>query len=132
MFSNLLPMTFFHILPSQSHQTGFLDHQLQGIRVSLVAQTVICLHEGDLASTPRSGRSPGGGHGSLLQYSCLENPHEQWSLASCSEWGRKEPDRNEQLNTICRLHRMILKFFQIHGRCCTNIKHKLINNNYIL
>ena len=22
----------------------------------------------------RSGRSPGGGHGSSLQYSCLENP----------------------------------------------------------
>ena len=24
-------------------------------------------------STPGSGRPPGGGHGSLLQYSCLEN-----------------------------------------------------------
>ena len=23
---------------------------------------------------PESGRSPGGGHGNLLQYSCLENP----------------------------------------------------------
>ena len=23
---------------------------------------------------PRSGRSPGGGHGNLLQYFCLENP----------------------------------------------------------
>ena len=23
---------------------------------------------------PRSGRSPGGGNGNLLQYSCLENP----------------------------------------------------------
>ena len=25
-------------------------------------------------SVPGSGRSPGGGHGNLLQYSCLENP----------------------------------------------------------
>ena len=25
-------------------------------------------------SIPRSGRSPGGGHGNPLQYSCLENP----------------------------------------------------------
>ena len=41
MFSNLLPMTFFlYFIPSESHQTGFLDLQLQGIRVSLVAQTV--------------------------------------------------------------------------------------------
>ena len=30
--------------------------------------------EGDLGSIPRSGTSPGGGHGNPLQYSCLENP----------------------------------------------------------
>ena len=29
---------------------------------------------GDSGSIPGSGRSPGGGHGSPLQYSCLENP----------------------------------------------------------
>ena len=32
---------------------------------------------GDMGHTdmiPESGRSPGGGHGNLLQYSCLENP----------------------------------------------------------
>ena len=29
---------------------------------------------GDLGSIPGSGRSPGGGHGNPLQYSCLENP----------------------------------------------------------
>ena len=29
---------------------------------------------GDLGSIPRLGRSPGGGHGNPLQYSCLENP----------------------------------------------------------
>ena len=28
----------------------------------------------DAGSTPGSERSPGGGHGSPLQYSCLENP----------------------------------------------------------
>ena len=28
----------------------------------------------DLGSTPGSGRSPGGGRGHPLQYSCLENP----------------------------------------------------------
>ena len=30
------------------------------------------------------GRSPGGGHGNPLQYSCLENPHGQRSLAGYS------------------------------------------------
>ena len=29
---------------------------------------------GDTGSIPGSGRSPGGGHGTPLQYSCLENP----------------------------------------------------------
>ena len=28
---------------------------------------------GDAGSIPESGRSPGGGHGNPLQYSCLEN-----------------------------------------------------------
>ena len=31
----------------------------------------------DLGSIPGSGRSPGGGNGNLLQYSCLENPMEE-------------------------------------------------------
>ena len=29
---------------------------------------------GDSGSVPGLGRSPGGGHSNLLQYSCLENP----------------------------------------------------------
>ena len=28
----------------------------------------------EVGSIPESGRSPGGGHGNPLQYSCLENP----------------------------------------------------------
>ena len=32
---------------------------------------------GDLGSIPGLGRSPGGGHGSPLQYSCLENPPQE-------------------------------------------------------
>ena len=28
----------------------------------------------DMGSIPGLGRCPGGGHGNLLQYSCLENP----------------------------------------------------------
>jgi len=35
---------------------------------------------GYLGLIPWWGRSPGGGHGSPLQYSCLENPQGQKSL----------------------------------------------------
>ena len=45
---------------------------------------------GDLGSIPALGRSPGGGHGNPLQYSCLENPHGQSSLAGYIPWGHKE------------------------------------------
>ena len=45
------------------------------------------------------GRSPGGGHGNPLQYSCLKNPHEQRCLAGYSPWGCKELDTTEQLCT---------------------------------
>ena len=41
----------------------------------------------DASWIPGLGRSPGGGHGNLLQYSCLENPHGQRSLAGCSPRG---------------------------------------------
>ena len=37
-------------------------------------------NEGDLGWIPELGRSPGGGHGHPLQYSCLENPHGQMGL----------------------------------------------------
>ena len=29
---------------------------------------------GDMGLIPGLGKSPGGGHGNLLQYSCLDNP----------------------------------------------------------
>ena len=38
----------------------------------------------DLGSIHESGRSPGGGHGNPLQYSCLENPTDRgvwWAAA---------------------------------------------------
>ena len=38
-------------------------------------------NEGDPGSIPGLGRSPGGGHGNPLQYSCLEHPHRQRNLA---------------------------------------------------
>jgi len=36
----------------------------------------------DLDLIPGSGRSPGGEHGNLLQYSCLDNPMDRGGLQS--------------------------------------------------
>ena len=50
---------------------------------------------GDLSLIPGLGSSPEGEHGNPLQYSCLENPHEQRSLVGYSPWDRKESDMTE-------------------------------------
>ena len=41
---------------------------------------------GELASIPGLGRSPGGGDGNPLNYSCIKNPHGQRNLAGYSPW----------------------------------------------
>ena len=61
---------------------------VQGFLVGSAAKESSCNAE-DLGSIPGLGRSPGGGHGNLLQYSCLENLYEQRSLAGCSPLGHR-------------------------------------------
>ena len=53
----------------------------------------------DLGLMPGLERSPGGGHGNPLQYSSLENPHGERSLASYSLWGHKEWAMTERLSS---------------------------------
>ena len=68
---------------------------------------------GDLSSIPGLGRSPGGGHGNPLQYSCLENPHGPRRLVGYSPWGCKQSGTTERLSDtptsftskiLCKLH----------------------------
>ena len=59
--------------------------------VTVASVLLTCAHH----SIPGLGRSPGEGHSNPLQYSCLENPHEQRSLVGYSSWGRKESDMIE-------------------------------------
>ena len=54
-------------------------------------------HAGDMGLILGYGRFLGEENGNPLQYSCLENPHGQRSLAGYSPWGRKESDLTEQL-----------------------------------
>ena len=65
---------------------------------------------GDLALIPGLGRSPGGGHGSPLWYSYLENPHGQRNLESYSPWG-KQRIRHDWVTKHRTAHRQKTKCF---------------------
>ena len=55
---------------------------------------------GDLGSIPRSGKSPGRGHGNPLCVFLPGESHGQRSLSGCSPWSRKDLDMTEQLSTV--------------------------------
>ena len=48
----------------------------------------------DAGWIPGSGRSPGGGHGNPLQFSCLDNPHGQRSLVGYKSIGSHRVGHN--------------------------------------
>ena len=50
---------------------------------------------GDVGSIPKLGRSPGGGNGNPLQYSCLGNPMDRGAWRATVHWGHKELDMME-------------------------------------
>ena len=50
---------------------------------------------GDLASIPRLGRSPGGGHDNLFQHSCLENSMDRGVWRVSVHGGHKGSDTTE-------------------------------------
>ena len=65
------------------------SYSIVGLSLCLSCKESSC-NVGDLGSIPGLGRSSAGGRGNPLQFSCLENPHGQRSLASHSPWGHKE------------------------------------------
>ena len=72
----------------------------------------------DTSSIPGSGRSPGGGHGNPLQYSCLENPMDKGAWQATVHGVAKNQTGLKQLSThACRAH---LFFFFIFAFCFLN------------
>ena len=52
----------------------------------------------DVGLIPELGRSPGGGHGNPLQYSCLEHPMDRTTLRATVNRVAKSPTRLKRLN----------------------------------
>ena len=83
---------------------------------------------GDLALIPGLGRSPGGGHGNLFQYSYLKNSYGQRSLAGFSPWGCKESDMTEWLRT----HRETLSFAELPPFLSLATESRLLSDLFCL
>ena len=54
---------------------------------------------------------PGGGHGNLLQNSCLENPHGHRRLAGYNPWSCKELDMTSIWENVHRLYANTIIFY---------------------
>ena len=63
---------------------------------------------GDLGSIPRSGRSPGGGHSNLLQYSYLENPVDRAARPATDNMIAKSQARLKWLGTLTSYFNVLL------------------------
>ena len=94
----------------------------------LISKESAC-NAGGLDLIPGLRRSPRGGHGNPLQYSCLENPMDRgaWQ-ATYGPWGRKESDTTERLSIhnfldspCCFPQRLFLlaTFFSLISLCNT-------------
>ena len=87
-------------LPNISEHLGWWSYwfDLWWCRGSSTSKESTC-SAGDLGLIPGLGRSPAGGHGHPLQYSCLENPLGQRNLAGYSPCSRKESYMTDRLST---------------------------------
>ena len=83
----------FRALKSNSHSIPFGASQVALVEKNLPANT------GNAGSVPGLARSPGGGNGNPLQYSCLKNPHGQRSQAGYGPYGPKSWTRLKRLST---------------------------------
>ena len=87
---------------------------------------------GDLGLIPGLERSPGGGHGNPLQYSCLENPHGPRSLAGYSPYGCKELDMTGQLSTQSTYNVNLPSFWFTQSSSSSLFKKSLLINLFLL
>ena len=58
----------------------------------------------NMGSIPGMGRSPGGGNGNPLQYSCLENPMDRGAWWATVHWVTKSQTQLKLLSMHARIH----------------------------
>ena len=69
----------------------------------------------DVGLIPGLGRSPGGGHGNPLQYSCLENPMDREAWQATVLGVTKESDMTE---ATLHAHKLVYGSATLNGFVC--------------
>ena len=85
-------------------ELNWTESTLRASQMVLVVKNLSASKEDlrDWGSIPGSGRSSGGEHGKLLQFSCLKNPMDRGRrLVDYSPWGQKESDTTEVTTHAC-------------------------------
>ena len=111
-------------LPRKSLQHSFLNWIIMFLcTVSWASQEALVVknppaNPGDIrdgSSVPGSGRSPGGGHSNLLQYSCLENPMDKRAWQAIVHRVRKRQTWLKWLSMYIREYIFFFRFFSLIG-----------------
>ena len=100
----------------QESDSSTLNH---GLPCGSVGKESTCsaLDSGDMGSISELGRSPGGGHGSSLQYSCLKIPMDRGAWQATVHRVTKSQTRLKQMSTLnhtCKGY-MGSSAFDVHG-----------------
>ena len=93
----------FMVQLSHPYMTTQKNKQTKNVTLTIwafLAKWFLCLLSCYLGLTSHDMPYPGGGHGNPLQYSWLENPHRQKSLAGCNPWDHTELDTTKWLSTM--------------------------------
>ena len=79
----------------------------------------------DVDLIPELRRSPRGGHGNPLQYSCLENPTDRGTWRADSPWGHKQSDTAEHstARALGERSKQTLSFICWFIFHCTSLRH---------
>ena len=86
----------------------------------------------DTGSIPESGRSPGGGHDSALQYSCLENPMDRGAWATVHRVGHDWSDWAPiHVHTGKSLIQPVFKYLS-HGRNIYGIINDMLQTTFLV
>ena len=88
-------------------------------------------HVRDMGLIPGLGRSPGGGHGNWLQYSCLENPKDRETCRATAHGFAQSWTRLKQLSTLAHVC-LYVEGDQTDGVRTQKAKQSRATNNSVL